>query len=150
MALTQVGFWVATHSNNEKYTPTHIHTYAHGQVSVAMTLVGLLVIKYSNNNSYTCTHLHTYTHGQVSVALTLVGFWVVNYRTDNEFLQAYMFCGRNEVLFQPPYMVARGVYFDGTPCIDINSVMCVRICAFVRVYFCVCVFFLAFVCVCAV
>jgi len=58
----------------------------------------------------------------VSVALTLVGFWVVNYRTDNEFLQAYMFCGRNKVLFEPPFMVSNGVYFDGTPCIDINSV----------------------------
>lgn len=58
----------------------------------------------------------------VSVALTLVGFWVVEFQTDNEFLQAYMMCGRNSALFEPPYMVDKGVYFDGTPCMDVDTV----------------------------
>lgn len=61
----------------------------------------------------------------VSVALTLVGFWVINFRTDNEFLQAYMICsgsGRRETLLEAPYLVSKGVYFDSTPCMDIDSV----------------------------
>lgn len=57
----------------------------------------------------------------VSVALTLVGFWVVEYQTDSEFLQAYMLCGRSAALFEAPYLVNKGVYFDGTPCMDIDS-----------------------------
>ena len=59
----------------------------------------------------------------ISVALTLLGFWVVEYRTDVEFLQAYMFCGRNQMLWnEPPYLVNKGIYFDGTPCVDVDTV----------------------------
>jgi len=60
----------------------------------------------------------------VSVALTLVGFWVINYRTDNEFLQAYMVCGGRfaDSLLGEPFLVKSGVYFDSTPCMDIDSV----------------------------
>ena len=60
----------------------------------------------------------------VSVALTLVGFWVINFRTDNEFLQAYMICGgssRSDTLLEGPGLVDQGVYFDSTPCMDLDS-----------------------------
>eukprot|EP00918_Siedleckia_nematoides_P075096 GHVU01164233.1.p1 GENE.GHVU01164233.1~~GHVU01164233.1.p1 ORF type:complete len:382 (+),score=54.87 GHVU01164233.1:99-1148(+) len=58
----------------------------------------------------------------VSIAMTLLGFWVVEFRVDNEFLQAYMFCGRDKALTDgPPYMVDKGVYFDGTPCVDLDT-----------------------------
>eukprot|EP00802_Teleaulax_amphioxeia_P009597 Tamp_09617.p5 GENE.Tamp_09617~~Tamp_09617.p5 ORF type:complete len:114 (-),score=28.98 Tamp_09617:539-880(-) len=54
--------------------------------------------------------------------MTLLGFWVVEFRVDNEFLQAYMFCGRDKALTDgPPYMVDKGVYFDGTPCVDLDT-----------------------------
>lgn len=53
-----------------------------------------------------------------------MGFWVINYRTDNEFLQAYMVCGGRfaDSLLGEPFLVKSGVYFDSTPCMDIDSV----------------------------
>jgi hypothetical protein len=48
---------------------------------------------------------------------------VVQFRVDQEFMQAYMTCGREKALVgEPPYMVSNGYYFDGTPCMDLDSV----------------------------
>jgi hypothetical protein len=59
----------------------------------------------------------------VSVAMTLLAGWVVQFRVDQEFMQAYMTCGREKALVgEPPYMVSNGYYFDGTPCMDLDSV----------------------------
>jgi len=54
--------------------------------------------------------------GLLAMAMTLVDFWIISYQASTQYLGSYMFCGSN---LAP--IVANGLYFDGTPCLDLTS-----------------------------
>jgi len=53
----------------------------------------------------------------MAFAFTLIGFWVVSFTSIREFVADYMYCGSSTT----PLTNNRGMYFDGTPCLDRNS-----------------------------
>lgn len=53
----------------------------------------------------------------MAFAMTLIGFWVISFISTQEFIASYMYCAGAE----SPLTDNKGMYFDGTPCVDRNS-----------------------------